>query len=87
MPMTEDAFDDLIDDATHAVNDLIPDEVLATLSADQRSDLLVRINDAMTPILREVVFVEDEEHECQHEFAEDDEHILVCRYCGVEGPA
>ena len=32
--MTSDAFDDLIDDATHAVNNLIPDHLLAVLSDD-----------------------------------------------------
>lgn len=53
--MDDDAFDELVDDATHAVNNLIPDDVLEGLGPDGCSDLLVRINDALTPILREVV--------------------------------
>lgn len=57
--MNEDAFDELIDDATHAVNNLIPMDVLAKLSADAHSDLLVRINDALTPILRDIIPVEE----------------------------
>lgn len=52
--MTDDEFDTLVDDATHAVNNLIPNRLLAVLSKDVHSDLLVRINDALTPILREL---------------------------------
>lgn len=53
--LDEDAFDQLVDDASHAVNNLIPDAVLDKLTADQRSDLLISINDALSPILRDVV--------------------------------
>lgn len=53
--MDDDEFDQLVDDATHAVNDLIPDPCLSRLDADSRSDLLYRINDALSPILRDVV--------------------------------
>lgn len=53
--MEDDAFDELVDDATHAVWNLVPDEKVAALSPDQRSDLMVRINDALTPILRDAV--------------------------------
>ncbi|WP_263588842.1 hypothetical protein [Sphingopyxis sp. GC21] len=53
--MTEDQFDGLVDNATHAVNDLIPGWVLEELSASQRSEMLIRINDALTPILREAI--------------------------------
>jgi len=49
--MTTDEFDDLIDDATHAVNNPIPDRVLATLSDAERSNLFVAINDALTLVL------------------------------------
>ena len=52
--MTEDEFDDLVDNASHAVNNLIPDAILSKLTADQRSDLLFGINDALTPVLREI---------------------------------
>jgi len=52
--MTDDQFDALVDDATHAVNNLIPDRLLDELDATGRSDLLVKINDALTPILRDV---------------------------------
>ena len=45
-----DELDELIDDATHAVNNLIPDK----LTADQRSALLYRINDALSPIISEL---------------------------------
>lgn len=53
--MNEQQFDDLVDDATHAVNNLIPDRYLARLSRDALSGLLYRINDALSPILRDVV--------------------------------
>ncbi len=53
--MNDDQFDALVDDATHAVNDLIPDTVLDGLRDSERSDLLFQINDALTPILREVI--------------------------------
>lgn len=53
--LDDDAFDALVDDASHAVNNLIPDAVLERLTADQRSDLLISINDVLTPILREAV--------------------------------
>lgn len=49
--ITADEFDDLIDNATHAVNNLIPDHVLASLSQDERSNLLVQINDALTDVI------------------------------------
>ena len=53
--MHDDQFDALVDDATHAVNDLIPDTVLDGLRDSERSDLLFQINDALTPILRDVI--------------------------------
>ena len=53
--MTDDQFDELVDDATHAVNNLVPDTILEGLTPDEHSDLLVRINDALTSILRELV--------------------------------
>jgi hypothetical protein len=52
--MNEDLFDALVDDATHAVNNLIPDRLLNLLGGSGRSQLLVRINDALTPVLRDV---------------------------------
>ncbi|MDF0490219.1 hypothetical protein PX554_18995 [Sphingomonas sp. H39-1-10] len=51
--MIDDQFDALVDDATHAVNNLIPDRWLTELGDTDRSDLLVRINDALTPILHD----------------------------------
>lgn len=53
--MTSDEFDNLIDDATHAVNNIIPDAIISRLSASAHSDLLVRINDALSPVLRDLV--------------------------------
>lgn len=53
--MDDDEFDQLVDDATHAVNNLIPDRYLDLLDADNRSDLLFRINDALSAILRDIV--------------------------------
>jgi len=50
-PLTQDQFDDLVDDATHAVNNLIPDNVIASLSASAHTTLLQAINDALTLIL------------------------------------
>jgi hypothetical protein len=51
----QEAFDQLVDNATHEVNNLIPDKALARMSESQRSDLLVSINDALTPILTEAI--------------------------------
>jgi len=48
-----DQFDALVDDATHAVNNLIPDRWLNILGDTGRSTLLIRINDELTPILRD----------------------------------
>ncbi len=53
--MHDDQFDALVDDATRAVNNLIPDRLLNGLGDAGRSSLLFQINDALTPILREVV--------------------------------
>ena len=53
--MHDDQFDALVDDATHAVNNLIPDRLLDGLGDSGRSNLLFQINDVLTPILREVV--------------------------------
>ncbi|MGI9376034.1 MAG: hypothetical protein ACR2PC_08075 [Tsuneonella suprasediminis] len=53
--MNDNQFDALLDDATHAVNNLIPDRLLGDLRDDERSNLLFRINDALTPILRDVI--------------------------------
>ena len=53
--MHDDQFDALVDDATHAVNNLIPDRYLDRMGANARSGLLVSINDALTAILRDVI--------------------------------
>ena len=53
--MNDDHFDRLVNDATHAVTNLIPDTVLDGLRDRERSDLLFQINDALTPILRDVI--------------------------------
>ncbi|WP_176598790.1 hypothetical protein [Sphingobium sp. 15-1] len=53
--MNDDQFDTLVDDATHAVNNLIPDKYLDRMGDDARSGLLVSINDALTAILRDVI--------------------------------
>lgn len=58
--MTEDEFDELVDDATHAVNNLIPDRYLDSMSKNAHSALLVAINDALTAILRDVIAPDDE---------------------------
>ncbi|GLI98191.1 hypothetical protein [Sphingobium sp. BS19] len=58
--MTEDEFDALVDDATHAVNNLIPDRYLTPMGDNARSGLLVSINDALTAILRDVVEPDNE---------------------------
>src|SRR3546814_17618794 len=52
--MAEDEFDDLVDNATHAVNNLIPSSLLAGMDAEGRSHLLNLINDALAPILRDL---------------------------------
>ena len=53
--MDDDRFDALVDDATHAVNNLIPDKYLDNMGDMARSGLLVSINDALTAILRDVI--------------------------------
>ena len=53
--MNDDHFDGLVNDATHAVTNLIPNTVLDGLRDRERSDLLFQINDALTPILRDVI--------------------------------
>jgi hypothetical protein len=53
--MDSDTFDELVDDATHAVWNLIPDKYLDRMGENERSGLLVSINDALTAILRDVV--------------------------------
>ncbi|SNS68653.1 hypothetical protein SAMN06295912_11279 [Sphingomonas laterariae] len=53
--MTEDQFDALVDDATHAVNNLIPDRYLDRMGSNARSGLLVSINDALTAFLRDAI--------------------------------
>jgi len=58
--MTEDEFDQLVDDATHAVNNLIPDTYLDAMGDNARSGLLISINDALTAILRDVVAPDDD---------------------------
>jgi len=63
--MNEDEIDRLVDDATHAVNNLISDRLLDGLTADRRSDLLVQINDALTPILRDLAPTADEDERPQ----------------------
>lgn len=52
--MTEDDFDNLVDDASHAVFNRVPASILSAMDAQDRSDLLVRINDALAPVLRAV---------------------------------
>lgn len=58
--MTEDDFDDLVDNATHAVGNLIPISILCGIDVEDRSDLLIRINDALTPILRDLTPHDDD---------------------------
>ena len=53
--MNDDHFDGLVNDATHAVTNLIPDTVLDGLRDSERSDLLFQINDALTPSRRDVI--------------------------------
>lgn len=59
--MTDDEVDALVDNATHAVNDLIPATLLDGVDAERRSELLVQINDALTPILRDIALLADQE--------------------------
>ena len=53
--ITEDEFDELIDNASDKAFNLIPDKVIDALDDEGRSYLLVRINDALSPILRSVI--------------------------------
>jgi hypothetical protein len=58
--MTEEEFDDLVDNATHAVNNLIPDRYLDGMGENARSGLLMCINDALTAILRDIIVPDDD---------------------------
>jgi hypothetical protein len=49
--MSEEQFDKLTDEATHAVFNLIPAAQLGALSADQREGLMVQLNDYITEAL------------------------------------
>ncbi|WP_421950113.1 hypothetical protein [Pelagibacterium sp.] len=51
LSLTPEEFDDLVDDATHAVNNLIPDGILRALSNAEHSRLLTELNDALTAVL------------------------------------
>lgn len=53
--LTSDAFDALIDEASHAVNNLIPDAVVSGLTDEERSTLLVEINHVLTVVLDHVI--------------------------------
>ena len=53
--MTVDVFDQLVDDATHAVNNLIPDLYHDGMSDTAHSGVLYAINDALSTILRDVI--------------------------------
>ena len=57
---TSEGFDDLVDDglvddATHIVNNLIHDHVLAGMTDGDRSKMLVEIADALTAVLDQYV--------------------------------
>ncbi|MBA4751936.1 MAG: hypothetical protein H2055_06890 [Sphingopyxis sp.] len=61
--MTEDDFDNLVDDASHAVFNRVPAFILGGMDAEDRSDLLIRINDALAPILRDLSPSDDDSDE------------------------
>lgn len=61
--MIDDRLDMLVDNATHAVNNLIPDRLLNMLTVAGRSNLLFRINDALSPILRDIIDTADDDIE------------------------
>ena len=50
----DDAKDDLIDNISHVVFEKLPDRLTAKLYGDNASDLLIRINDAITPIVNDI---------------------------------
>jgi hypothetical protein len=56
--MNDEAFDDLLDNASHAVFEMIPDEAMAEFTATQRNNLLYRINDALTEVLRDFLEIQ-----------------------------
>lgn len=58
--MTDDDFDNLVDDVSHAVFERVPDSIIGAMDAEARSDLLVRINDALAPILRDESLPDDD---------------------------
>lgn len=49
--MGEDAYEKLVDDATHAVMETIPADAMAQLTAEQREYLSVAINDSLAETL------------------------------------
>ncbi|MCG2841262.1 hypothetical protein L6Q21_09745 [Sandaracinobacter sp. RS1-74] len=52
--MIDAQLDQLVDNASHASFETIPDRLLTALTADERAALLFSINDALTPILRDL---------------------------------
>ena len=62
--MTEDDTDGLINEMAHAAYNLIPDATLDRLDADERSDLLVEIDDALAPILRKAAASNRQSQDC-----------------------
>src|SRR3546814_12215414 len=74
-PMTEDEFDQLVDDATHAVNNLIPDLYLDGMGDTAHSGVLYAINDALSTILRDVI-----EPRRSEERRVGKECVSTCRY-------
>lgn len=67
----EEQMDGLIDDATHAANNLIPNKTLERLSADERSNLLVQLNDAISLVFKE--FIEPDDLEPSEAYAKYEE--------------
>lgn len=53
--MDQDAFDVLIDDASQAVFQKLPADVVEGLTMDERGNLLVAINDALQPVIWDAV--------------------------------
>lgn len=56
--MTDEAFDELVDAATDAVN-LIPDQYLDRIGENARFAIVLSISDTLTEVLRGVIVVEN----------------------------
>lgn len=87
--MDEDAYDELVDEATHAVFNMLPSEQLEQMGEDMREGMMVQINDYLAEALSPLKKDDDPQRHCDHEWiaAEGvdtgtDADAIMCAKCG-----